>query len=100
MASASKPLLSDMAWTAGVGRSHFDYRASSVFHDVESLQEQLSELAETGADMKPRACHQCSVRLHGAGEPVGRYGADSLRERAGGEGGYGPLRGGIQGRKG
>ena len=38
---ASDPLLSDMAWTAGVGRSHFDHRAAIVFHDVGSLRERV-----------------------------------------------------------
>ena len=41
-------LLSDMAWTSGVGRSHFDHRAGMVFHDIGSLQERLTELAEAG----------------------------------------------------
>ncbi len=43
---ASDPLLSDMAWTAGVGRSHFDHRAGVVFHDVGSLREGLKAAAE------------------------------------------------------
>ena len=43
---ASDRLLSDMAWTAGVGRSHFDQRAAIVFHDVGSLREQLESVAE------------------------------------------------------
>ena len=42
-------LLSDMAWTAGVGRSHFSHRAGVVFHDLPSLRENLAALAETGA---------------------------------------------------
>ena len=41
-------LLSDMAWTSGVGRSHFDHRAGMVFHDTGSLRERLTELAEAG----------------------------------------------------
>ncbi len=44
---APDPLLSDMAWTAGVGRSHFDHRAAIVFRDVRSLREQLKSVAET-----------------------------------------------------
>jgi len=39
-------LLSDMAWTAGVGRSHFDHRAAIVFHDVGSLREGLKSVAD------------------------------------------------------
>ena len=44
--AASGPLLSDAAWTAAVGRSHFDYRAGVAFDDVDSLRERLGELAE------------------------------------------------------
>ena len=40
--AASEQVLSDMSWTAGVGRSHFNHRASAVFHDAESLREQLN----------------------------------------------------------
>ena len=46
--SASKPTLSDMAWTAAVGRSHFEHRAGVVFHDAESLRKQLGALAGAG----------------------------------------------------
>ena len=37
--------LADMAWTAGVGRSHFAHRAGIVFHDAVSLQAGLSAVA-------------------------------------------------------
>ena len=40
--------LSDMAWTSGVGRSHFDHRAGIAFHDIDSLRERLTELTEAG----------------------------------------------------
>ena len=44
-------LLSDMAWTAGIGRSHFGHRAGVVFGDADSLREQLEavERGETAA---------------------------------------------------
>ncbi|MDE0304846.1 MAG: SDR family NAD(P)-dependent oxidoreductase [Albidovulum sp.] len=45
---ASGPLLSDMAWTASVGRSHFEHRAGVVFENRKSLREGLRELAEAG----------------------------------------------------
>ncbi|MYH41779.1 MAG: type I polyketide synthase, partial [Chloroflexi bacterium] len=51
--AASEPVLSDMAWTAGVGRSHFDYRSGAVFSDVDSLRARLTELIEGGADLTP-----------------------------------------------
>ena len=38
--------LADMAWTAGVGRSHFAHRAGVVFHDAASLQAGLSAQAD------------------------------------------------------
>ncbi len=42
--AASGPALSDMAWTAGTGRSHFDYRAAVVFEDCGSLRDGLQAL--------------------------------------------------------
>ncbi len=38
--------LADMAWTAGVGRSHFGYRAGLVFQDRASLEKQLEVVRE------------------------------------------------------
>ena len=40
--------LSDMAWTAGIGRSHFGVRAGLVFGDGADLREQLARLASEG----------------------------------------------------
>ena len=45
--------LADMAWTAGVGRSHFDYRAGAVFHDVASLNERLRSIAQSPVEPRP-----------------------------------------------
>ncbi len=53
--AASEPALSDMAWTAGVGRSHFDQRAGVVFHDAGSLREGLKALIQSGEDAGPAA---------------------------------------------
>lgn len=44
---ASDSVLSDLAWTAGVGRSHFPHRAGLVFSDVEQLLRKLRALADT-----------------------------------------------------
>ncbi|MXW86897.1 MAG: acyltransferase domain-containing protein, partial [Boseongicola sp. SB0667_bin_21] len=49
-AGLPQPLLAEMAWTAGVGRCHFDCRAGLVFDSAERLREQLQALA--GADVK------------------------------------------------
>ena len=38
--------LADMAWTAGVGRSHFAHRAGVVFHDAASLESGLRAVAD------------------------------------------------------
>jgi len=50
---AAEALLADMAWTAGVGRSHFAHRRGLPFQDAESLREGLSELAAAGAGPAP-----------------------------------------------
>ena len=46
---ASGQVLSDMSWTAGVGRSQFERRAGVVFQDVASLRAQLGELSASDA---------------------------------------------------
>ncbi|MCE2398520.1 MAG: SDR family NAD(P)-dependent oxidoreductase [Gemmatimonadetes bacterium] len=51
---AAQTTLSEMAWTAGVGRSHFDHRAGVVFRDAASLRRGLGELAESGEIAVPR----------------------------------------------
>ena len=44
--------VADLTWTAGVGRSHFPYRAGLAFSDVWQLREMLSTLAEREADQQ------------------------------------------------
>ena len=44
--SASDATLSDMVWTASVGRSHFSHRAALIFSGVEQLRRELSTLAD------------------------------------------------------
>ncbi len=43
---AGDPPLADMAWTASVGRTHFDHRTGVVFRDAESLCEALRKIAD------------------------------------------------------
>ncbi len=62
-----EPLLADMAWTAGAGRSHFEYRTGIVFHDAGSLQEQLGELAETGEAARSRSVNKVAFVYTGQG---------------------------------
>ncbi len=63
---AGDPLLADMAWTAGVGRSHFSHRAGVVFHDAASLRDGLKKLAE--ADERPRPRTPTKVAFTYTGE--------------------------------
>ena len=48
-AGVAGTMLADMAWTAGVGRSHFTHRAGVVFNDETSLREGLRAVADSGA---------------------------------------------------
>ena len=50
---AAGSLLSDMAWTAGVGRDHFPHRAGIVFHDADALREGLHAVAHADETMSP-----------------------------------------------
>ena len=43
---ASDPVLSDMAWSAGIGRSHFGHRAGVAFRNADSLREGLRAIVE------------------------------------------------------
>ncbi len=52
--AASDTLLSDMAWTAAVGRSHSGHRAGVVFQDAASLRQSLTAQAHADAETGPR----------------------------------------------
>ena len=65
--AASVLLLADMAWTAGVGRSHFDHRAGVVFHDTASLRERLKKLAEADRESRPRKATTVAFAYTGQG---------------------------------
>ncbi len=67
MSSGCGALLSDMAWTAGVGRSHFEHRAGIVFNDAGSLREQLGALAEEAETAKPQAATRVAFVYTGQG---------------------------------
>ena len=45
---AMPSLLADMAWTAGIGRRHFEYRAGIVFDDAATLREGLVRVVDNG----------------------------------------------------
>ena len=61
------PLLADMAWTAGVGRSHFEHRAGVVFHDAASLRDRLKKLAEADRESRPRKATTVAFAYTGQG---------------------------------
>ena len=60
-------LLADMAWTAGVGRSHFDHRAGVVFQDAASLRDGLKTLADAGERPAPAAAKRVAFAYTGQG---------------------------------
>ena len=64
---ASGQTLSDMSWTAGVGRSHFERRASALFQDVTSLRAQLTDLAESDTSIEPRTASKVAFIYTGQG---------------------------------
>ena len=53
--AAADSMLADVAWTAGVGRSHFGHRSGVVFHDANSLRAGLRAVAEGDGPGGPRA---------------------------------------------
>ena len=63
----TETMLADMAWTAGVGRSHFDYRAGVVFGDVASLRDGLKTLAEVEERSQPLAATKVAFAYTGEG---------------------------------
>ncbi|MCY4647304.1 MAG: SDR family NAD(P)-dependent oxidoreductase [Gammaproteobacteria bacterium] len=65
--AAAAELLADLAWTAGVGRSHFDQRAGIVFEDVGPLRRQLEALAESGDVPGPGTATRVAFAYTGQG---------------------------------
>ena len=65
--AASDPALSDMAWTAGVGRNHFDHRAAVVFEDCGSLREGLQTLAAADCKSEPETAAKVAFAYAGHG---------------------------------
>ena len=63
--AAAEPLLSDMAWTAAVGRSHFAHRAGVAFEDAASLREGLRAIKESDELPKPQAAARMAFAYAG-----------------------------------
>ncbi len=68
--------LADVAWTAGVGRSHFDFRAGLAFRDAESLREGLLTLAESSAEPAPQPTRRVAFVYAGHGGQWAGMGED------------------------
>ncbi len=69
-------LLADMAWTAGVGRCHFDCRAGVPFNSVGQLRERLEKLAEAGPGDAPRPAARVAFAYTGQGSQWAGMGRD------------------------
>ena len=59
--AAFNPRLADLAWTAGVGRDHFPYRAGLVFQDSAKLAAKLQTLAHS--DTRPNFSEQRTPKI-------------------------------------
>ena len=46
----AESMLADAAWTASMGRRHFDHRAAVLFHDAASLRQALEDVAAATGD--------------------------------------------------
>ena len=76
----AEPPLADLAWTAGVGRSHFSHRAGVVFRDRRSLRDGLTALAGAGEGPGPRGAAKVAFAYTGQASQWVGMGAD-LYER-------------------
>ena len=77
--SVNESILSDMAWTAGVGRSHFARRAGVVFSDADSLRGGLEAIARGDVGRAPQIPPQSGARHDGVVEAAAKaYEAGSV----------------------
>ena len=64
-ADTAGQVLPDIAWTAGVGRSHFGHRAGVAFRDADSLREGLRALAEAATGHGPSTAKKVAFAYTG-----------------------------------
>ena len=65
--SAADDELSDMAWTAGVARSHFEHRDAVVFRDTRSLRDGLKQIADSTGDPSTQRASKIAFAFTGQG---------------------------------
>ncbi len=77
---AAAGLLADMAWTASMGRSHFECRAAVLFSDVESLRDGLRDVAggNRRAGLPPPAADDDGAQVEAAAAEYAAGGDASL----------------------
>lgn len=71
----SQPLFSDAAWTAGIGRCHFEWRAGLLFSRVSDLRARLAALAEPSMQ-RPRTATKVAFAYTGQGSQWAGMGLD------------------------
>ncbi len=64
---ASDADVSDMAWTAAIARSHFEYRHAAVFRDTQALRDQLRQLAESAESSDTQRASKVAFVFTGQG---------------------------------
>ena len=71
----SKLLISDAAWTAGIGRCHFEWRAGLLFGSTGELRARLTAFAETRIQ-RPRTAKKVAFAYTGQGSQWSGMGQD------------------------
>ncbi len=65
--AAGEAALSDMAWSASVARSHFDFRKGVVFRDAQSLRQSLRDVGDNDDDSPPQSTTKVAFAYTGQG---------------------------------
>lgn len=63
---AESVLLADMAWTASIGRTHFEHRAGIVFNDSASLRNGLSNLSNEQSEDERQSSGKLAFTFNGS----------------------------------
>ena len=65
--AASEAGLSDMAWSASVARSHFDFRKGLVFRDAHSLRQTLRDIVDSEGEPRSQPANKVAFAYTGQG---------------------------------